>query len=210
METVIERLLALPKPAYFVLIDPDKAGIEETVTLAKIVEKSGADGILIGSSILLNDMLDDFIVAIKEVVSIPVIIFPGLLNAFSPNADALLFLSMISSRNAQFLIGEQVRAAPLIKKYGIETISTAYLLIESGKMTSVQYVSNSFPLPANKPDIAVAHALAAEYIGMKMIYLEAGSGAEKPVPDEIIRKVKGVTTLPVIVGGGDKRSSDCS
>jgi phosphoglycerol geranylgeranyltransferase len=204
MKTVYERIADMPKPAYFVLIDPDRTGVNDSVELARIAEINGADAILIGSSLMLNDRLDECIVSIKTVVKIPVVIFPGLLNAISPNADALLFLNMISSRNSQFLIGEQVRAAPLIRKCGLETISMAYLLIESGRMTSVQYISNSFPIPRNKPDIVVAHTMAAEMIGMKMIYLEAGSGAEHAVPDEIISQVRQTTSLPIIVGGGIK------
>jgi putative glycerol-1-phosphate prenyltransferase len=201
-ETIFQKILNMPKPAHFVLIDPDKSGIEEGVKLATNAEKCGVDTILIGSSLLLNDNLDDFIRQIKSKVRIPVIIFPGLLNMFSSSADAILFLSMISSRNPQFLIGEQVRAAPIIKKYNLEAISTAYILIESGKITSVQYMSNSIPIPRNKSDIVIAHVLAAELIGMKMVYLEAGSGADEPVPVEVIKKVKEASNLPLIVGGG--------
>ena len=200
--TVYEKIMKMSKPAYFVLIDPDKRGVEDSLRLAAAAEKCGVDALLVGSSILLDDVLDEYIVSIKKETGIPVIIFPGLLNTISPNADALLFLSMISSRNPQLLIGEQVRAAPYIKKKNIETISTAYLLIESGNLTSVQYMSNSFPIPSGKPDIVVAHSLAAEYIGMKLIYLEAGSGAANPVPDEIISRVKDSCILPIIVGGG--------
>ncbi|MCB5230389.1 MAG: geranylgeranylglyceryl/heptaprenylglyceryl phosphate synthase [Candidatus Cloacimonetes bacterium] len=199
---VYKQILDMPKPAHFVLIDPDKSGIDEGIDLAVNAEKFGVDAILIGSSIHLNDNLDDFIREIKSKTTIPIIIFPGILNVFSSSADAILFLSMISSRNPQFLIGEQVRAAPIIKKYGLETISTAYLLIESGKMTSVQYMSNSMPIPRNKPDIIIAHVLAAELIGMKAVYLEAGSGADHTVPTEVISRVKEVTSLPLIVGGG--------
>ena len=199
---VYEKIMQMPKPAYFVLIDPDKTGIDESSRMAKLAEELGADGILIGSSLLLNDNLDSCLLEIKKNISIPMIIFPGLLNTFSANADAILFLNMISSRNSQLLIGEQVRAAPLIRKLGLEAISTAYILIESGKLTSVQYVSNSLPIPRDKPDILAAHALAAEYIGMKLIYLEAGSGAENPVPLEMVRRAKETTHLPIIVGGG--------
>jgi len=201
-DNIYKQILDMPKPAHFVLIDPDKSGIDEGIDLAVNAEKCGVDAILIGSSIHLNDNLDDFIREIKSKTTIPIIIFPGILNVFSSSADAILFLSMISSRNPQFLIGEQVRAAPIIKKYGLETISTAYLLIESGKMTSVQYMSNSMPIPRNKPDIIIAHVLAAELIGMKAVYLEAGSGADHTVPTEVISRVKEVTSLPLIVGGG--------
>ena len=202
MDQTYEQIRQMSKPAYFVLIDPDKTGFDASVRLAVLAEQKGVDGILIGSSLLLHDNLDRCLSAIKKEIKIPVIIFPGLLNTFSPNADAILFLNMISSRNAQLLIGEQVRAAPLIRKMGLEAISTAYILIESGKLTSVQYVSNSLPIPRDKPDILIAHILAAEYIGMKMIYLEAGSGAEETVPLEMIKRAKETTELPLIVGGG--------
>lgn len=210
MKETYQEILRMPKPAYFVLIDPDKTDPTDSIKLATMSEEEGVDGILIGSSILLDDNLDLCIKEMKKRVNIPLIIFPGLLNSFSSHADAILFLNMISSRNPQFLIGEQVRAAPLIRKLDLETISTAYILLESGKLTSVQYVSNSLPIPRDKTDLVIAHVLAAEYIGMKMIYLEAGSGAAKPVPVEMIKEIKGVTELPLIVGGGIKNPQTAS
>jgi len=202
MNHIYKKLINMPKPAYFILIDPDKSGPDEAFHLAQKAEKLGVDGILIGSSILMHREVSDCIKKLKEQIKIPLLIFPGILNTFSPHADAILFLNMISSRNAQLLIGEQVRAAPLIRKNGLEAISTAYILIESGKLTSVQYISNSLPIPRDKPDILTAHIMAAEYIGMKMIYLEAGSGAERPVPVDMIKQARSTTDLPVIVGGG--------
>jgi putative glycerol-1-phosphate prenyltransferase len=202
MNEVYTKLTGMPKPAYFILIDPDKSGPEDAFRLALKAEELGVDGILIGSSMLMHRELDVCIKRLKDQINIPLLIFPGILNTFSPNADAILFLNMISSRNAQLLIGEQVRAAPLIREYGLEAISTAYILIESGKLTSVQYISNSLPVPRDKPDILSAHVIAAEYIGMKMIYLEAGSGAEMPVPTEMVKQARSITDLPIIVGGG--------
>ncbi len=204
MNRTYNKLLQMPKPAYFVLIDPDKTGIEGSVALAKAAEEQGVDAILVGSSILLHDNLDNCIKKIKKHLTIPLIIFPGIMNTFSSHADAILFLNMISSRNPQLLIGEQVRAAPLIRRFSLEAISTAYILIDSGNLTSVQFFSNSLPIPRDKTDIVIAHILAAEYMGMKMIYLEAGSGASEPVPLEMIRQVKATTELPLIVGGGIK------
>ncbi|MBW6516049.1 MAG: geranylgeranylglyceryl/heptaprenylglyceryl phosphate synthase [Candidatus Cloacimonetes bacterium] len=209
-DKIYSQILQMPKPAYFVLIDPDKTGVKESLSLAVLAEQKGVDGLLIGSSLLLHDNLDNCLREMKKLVKIPIIIFPGLLNTYSPLADAILFLNMISSRNAQLLIGEQVRAAPLLKKLGLESISTAYILIESGKLTSVQYVSNSLPIPRDKPDILIAHVLAAEYIGMKMIYLETGSGANQPVPLEMIKQVKLTTDLPIIVGGGIRKADTAS
>lgn len=204
MRTCYQRLMQIPKPAYFILLDPDKSSIDEVCELSINAEKYGVDAILIGSSFLLEDNLDEYILHIKERVSIPVIIFPGILNTLSPEADAILFLNMISSRNPQLLIGEQVRAAPYIKHHNLEAISTAYILIESGNLTTVQYMSNSLPIPRNKAEIVIAHILAAEFMGMKLVYLEAGSGAQSPVPVEMISQVKSVVSLPLIVGGGIK------
>jgi len=132
----------------------------------------------------------------------PVLVFPGIFNFVSPYADAILFLSMMSSRNPQLLIGEQVRTAPLIKKYDVEAIPTGYFLIESGSLTSVQFMSNSLPIPRTKYDIAVSHALAAQYLGMKVIFFDGGSGAKQSVPAEMIKKVKENISIPMIVGGG--------
>jgi putative glycerol-1-phosphate prenyltransferase len=187
---------------FFVLLDPDKLGILEIVDLAKKAEKDEVDGLLVGSSLLLSSNFDKAVQKIKENVKIPVIIFPGNANQVSPYADAILFLSLISGRNPAFLIGEQVKAAPVIKEYNLETIPTGYMLVESGQVSSVQFMSQTLPLPKDKPDIAKAHALAAEYLGMKLIFLEAGSGAKESVPGELILEIKDFITLPIIVGGG--------
>jgi phosphoglycerol geranylgeranyltransferase len=151
---------------------------------------------------MLNNRFSESIITVKKHIQIPVIIFPGIFNFVSPDADALLMLNMLSSRNPQVLISEQVRCAPLVYEAKLEVIPTAYLLIESGNMSSVQYMSHSFPIPRKKTDIAVAHALAAQYMGMRMIYLEAGSGAELTVPTEMISAVKSHCETPMIVGGG--------
>lgn len=205
---VFKQILEMPKPAYFILIDPDKMDSSLAANMVVEAQESGISAVLLGSSILLDDGLNSYIKKIKAVANIPLIIFPGILNSISANADAILFLNMLSSRNPQLLIGEQVRAAPLIKKHSLEPISTGYLLIESGNLTSVQYMSNSLPIPSDKPDIVVAHALAAEFMGMKMLYLEAGSGALRSVPDKIISAVKAGSSLPLIVGGGIRSSED--
>ena len=189
---------------YFCLIDPDGMAPQKAANFAKICQDNGADGILVGGSIMLENDFDINLKAIKSAVSIPVLIFPGIFNFVSPHADALLLLSVISSRNPQMLIGEQVRAAPLIKHYNLESIGTGYMLIDSGKSTSVNYMSNSLPIPHNKDGIAIATALAAQYLGMKIIYMDAGSGAQKPVSDSMISKLKKNIDIPLIVGGGIK------
>jgi putative glycerol-1-phosphate prenyltransferase len=187
---------------YFVLLDPDKKSIDELVDLAKICEDQGVDGLLIGGSLLFSVDFDQLILTIKRSVSIPVIIFPGNGRQLSGHADALLFLSLISGRNPNTLIGEQVHSAPLIHALGLEAISTGYMLIESGCTTAAEFMSNTRPIPRAKPEIAVAHALAAEYLGMKFIYLEGGSGAQNSVPEQMIKAIYKTISLPVIVGGG--------
>ncbi|MGB8657518.1 MAG: geranylgeranylglyceryl/heptaprenylglyceryl phosphate synthase [Candidatus Zixiibacteriota bacterium] len=203
--SVYQKLLEIKNEkgaGFLVLLDPDKMGVPEIVRLAKRAERGGADAFLVGSSLLLSTRFDEAVREIKANVSVPVVIFPGNANQVSRHADAILFLSLISGRNPHLLIGEQVKAAPAIKEFGIEPIPTGYLLIESGSPTSVQYMSQTQPIPKDKPDIAKAHALAAEYLGMKFVFLEAGSGAENPVPDIIVRETSAFITLPIIVGGG--------
>jgi putative glycerol-1-phosphate prenyltransferase len=190
--------------AYLILLDPDRITENRLPAFVKHCEKSGVDAFLIGGSLMLNGNFEPFIKQVKENTKLPAIIFPGDINQISNTADAILFLSVVSGRNAEHLIGKHVLAAPIINKAGIEPISTGYILIESGMTTTAVYMSGSLPLPRNKPEIAAATALAAEYLGMKFIYLEAGSGADNSVPDEMIRAVSSVCKIPVIVGGGIK------
>lgn len=187
---------------YLVLLDPDRLDMGVLEEQACQCAEAGADAILVGTSLTMLVDHVNLYTRLKMCLDIPVVTFPGSGNHVSPLADAILFLSMISSRNPELLIGEHVRAAPLLKRCGIEVISTGYMLVESGTLTSVQFMSNSRPIPRGKNDIAMAHALAAEYIGMRLLYMEAGSGALEPVPDEMISAVTGYTSLPLIVGGG--------
>lgn len=203
--TTFEKLLETRKTrgaGYLVLIDPDKIDHARLPSFVRDATEAGADGFLVGGSLLLSNEIDKLIQLIKSNTSLPVVIFPGSLFQVSPVADAILFLLLISGRNPDHLIGNQVTAAPIIKRMGLEAISTGYMLIEAGKTTSAEFMSNTKPIPHNKPDIAVAHALAAEFIGMKLLYLDAGSGADFPVPDEMIAKIAKYSSLPVIVGGG--------
>ncbi|NUN45227.1 geranylgeranylglyceryl/heptaprenylglyceryl phosphate synthase [bacterium] len=193
---------------YFVLIDPDKKTEAETLQTVSHCAEAGVDAILIGSSLMLSSRFGSTIQAIKKEFSLPVIIFPGSTIQLSEYADALLFLSLISSRNPEFLITTQVLGAPIVRKMGLEAISTGYMLIESGKVTSAEFMSNSKPIPRDKNDIAVAHALAGEYLGMKTIYLEAGSGALHSVPAEMVSAVSEYVNIPVIVGGGIRTPED--
>lgn len=190
------------KRSYWVLLDPDDFEVDQATTTAQKAEKAGAHAILVGGSLLHTNHLDAFVQSIRSKVSVPVILFPGDAAQVSGHADALLFLSLVSGRNPVNLIGEHVKAAPVIYRLGIEPIPTAYLLVESGIVSSVEFMSNTRPIPRNKPMIAAAHALAAQYMGMKLIYLEAGSGAKHPVPDAVIKMVRHYTDCPIIVGGG--------
>jgi len=187
---------------FFVLIDPDKTALKQAAATCQMLQEASADGILIGGSLLFSNQFDEYIATLKRATSLPVIIFPGNSRQISAHADAILFLSFISSRNSNYLIGEQVLAAPIIRAMKLEAISTGYMHIESGNVTTVEFLSGSRPIPRNKVEIAVAHAMAAEYIGMKLIYLEAGSGAEYSVPKEMIQAVVQQVTVPVVVGGG--------
>lgn len=191
---------------YFVLLDPDKINNSNLIELIHQCERMGVDGFLIGGSLMMNSDFEKTIDIVKNNSKLPAVIFPGDVNQISPKADAILFLSLISSRNAEQIIGKQVLAAPIIKNYNLETISTGYILVESGNITTAEYMSGSKPIPRNKPEIAVATALAAEYMGMKFVYLEAGSGAENPVPNEMIKQVVDNCSLPIIVGGGIRNS----
>jgi phosphoglycerol geranylgeranyltransferase len=203
--SVYTRLLETSRArgaAHLVLIDPDKM---DTASLAQLVVSATAadvDAFLVGGSLVVDDSFHECIRTIKRSTTLPVIIFPGAVSQISGDADAILFLSLLSGRNPEHLIGSQVVAAPIIKKLGLEAIATAYMLVESGRMTSAEFMSNTKPLPRNKPDIAVAHAMAAEMIGFKFIYLEAGSGAELSVPEDMIAAIRRYTDVPLIVGGG--------
>jgi len=185
------------------LIDPDKFNENHFKILTKHPQFSKFSFVFVGGS-LLSNYIEACIIQIKRHTDKPVIIFPGNAAHISHMADAVLLLSLISGRNAEFLIGNHVLAAPFLKQSGIETISTGYMLIGNRGNSSVEYMSNTRPIPASKTDIAVATALAGEMIGMNMMYLEAGSGSEEPVPVEMIRAVKSTVNTPVIVGGGIK------
>lgn len=186
------------------LIDPDK---QSNGRLASIIEKAkinAVDYIFVGGSLITNNNLDSCIETIKSNCDIPVILFPGHVSQISKQADATLFLSLISGRNADLLIGQQVIAAPLLKEAGIKILPTGYIIIESGGTTSASYMSQTQPIPYNKHDIAACTALAGEMLGLQHIFIDAGSGADKPVSPEMIRRVRKEVSLPIIIGGGIK------
>ncbi len=203
--SVYEQLLAARSSkgaGYLVLVDPDRWELDEVEIFIKKINNSGADGIMVGSSLIIGEGARHKMKRIKEIATLPVILHPGNVNQLSPYVDAVFFLSVISGRNPQFLIGDQVQAAPLVRELGIEPMSTAYMLIESGRVTTAEFVSGSKPIPRDKDEIAIAHALAADYLGFKFIYLEAGSGAQYSVTPSMVKAVSSYTDVPVIVGGG--------
>lgn len=204
----IKNIYQTKGAAYFILIDPDKTKDNKLQKLIETSVDANVDGFLIGGSLMFSGDLDKSITKIKELTNLPVVIFPGGVSQVSKFADALLFISLISGRNAHQLIGEHVLAAPIIKQYGIEPISTGYMLIESGGRTTAEYISGSMPIPRNKPELAAATALAAQYLGMQMVYLEAGSGAINSVPNEMVKLVSNYCDIPVIVGGGIRTPDD--
>jgi phosphoglycerol geranylgeranyltransferase len=185
-----------------ILFDPDRHELKELTRAAAICQEGGADFVFVGSSLMLKDSFDDAVGAVRAGTDLPIIIFPGHSTQLSGKADAILFMSLVSGRNPEYLIGQQVIAAPRVRSLGLEPIPAAYLLVETGRTTSVQYMSMTQPMPRDKADIAVAHALAARYLGMRVLYLEGGSGGHETVPEEIIRAVAEVMEGPIIVGGG--------
>ena len=194
---------------FLCLLDPDRMDKQDLVRTATMCAENGADAVLMGGSFLLYTEFDRVVREVKRAIGIPVLIFPGPdMNQVSSAADAILFLCMISGRNPDLLIGQQVKAAPIVKAYGLETISTGYILVDSGRQTTAEYISNTKPMPRDKPDIATAHALAAQYLGMQCVYMDAGSGADQMVSDEMIAAVSGNVSIPVIAGGGIRNPHD--
>lgn len=185
-----------------ILLDPDKVVWSNLDNLILKINQSPATHVFIGGSLVENSILDDLIVKIKQSCALPLVLFPGDVSQISTHADGILFLSLLSGRNPDYLIGHQVKAAPILKRTQMEIISTGYILIESGAATAVERVSQTKPLDRDNFDFAVATALAGEMLGNKLIYLEAGSGAQKVVPSEMIALVAQNVDIPLIVGGG--------
>ena len=190
--------------SFAILIDPDKITTASLTPLIDLAVDAKADYFLVGGSLVVSDNLDNTILAIRQKCSIPVILFPGSPSQISKHADALLYLSLISGRNADLLIGQHVISAPFVKKSGLEIISTGYMVIDGGAPTTVSYISNATPIPADKADIALCTAMAGEMLGMKLIYMDAGSGARKAITEEMISLVASNINIPLIVGGGIK------
>jgi len=190
------------KKSFAVLIDPDKITPAYINTLVGISIEAKVDYFLVGGSLVTSDNLDNSVLLLKQACDIPVILFPGSPSQITKNADALLYLSLISGRNAELLIGQHVISAPHVKRSGLEIIPTGYIVVDGGAPTTVSYISNASPVPADKADIAMCTALAGEMLGMKIIYMDAGSGAKRPISEEMIRTVSENISCPLIIGGG--------
>jgi len=195
------------KKSIALLLDPDNAKGDSLQNILKIAEESNTDYILAGGSLTFNN-IDNLIDNIRELCSLPVILFPGNLLQLTHKADAILLLSLISGRNPELLIGNHVIAAPFLKDVKEKLVSVGYILVSCGNKTSVEYISQTEAIPSDKPEIAVATALAGEMLGLRMIYLEAGSGASNPVPLNIIKAVRKNITIPLAVGGGIKNKKE--
>jgi putative glycerol-1-phosphate prenyltransferase/phosphoglycerol geranylgeranyltransferase len=202
VEIKLNEALARVKALFFVLLDPDSGPAETVIESGLKAARHGADAILLGGSFVGNPAFTQIALALKKETQAPVILFPGGCSHISPGLDAILFTSLISGRNPQFLIDEQVRGGVLVRALRMEALPTAYMLIESGRTTAVEYISNTRPIPADKPAIAAAHAIAAELMGQRWVYLEAGSGALNAVPAPVVAAVRASVGLRVIVGGG--------
>ncbi len=203
-DTLFGKASTRPQRQFWVLLDPDRDSPRDLREASEMAVANGADALLVGSSYYERDDFDASVLAVQEGAQgqAPVMLFPGDHRQLSAHADALLFLNLLSGRNAQYLIGEQMLAAPRVRKMGMETIPVGYVLVESGRVTSVQSVTGTTPIPRDKPELIATHALAGQYLGHKLIYLEAGSGAKWPVPEQVITLTKHTLDIPLIVGGG--------
>lgn len=189
-----------------VLIDPDKPDNSLLDEQLHALEEAAVPLVLFGGSLLTRFVLEEKIAYIRQRTSARIILFPGSVQQVSAQADAILFLSLISGRNPELLIGQHVLAAPMIRQSGLEALSTGYILIDGGKPTTASYMSASLPIPADKPDIAACTAMAGTMLGLRHIYLDAGSGAQNPVSTDVIKAVRKVVDVPLIVGGGIRDS----
>jgi phosphoglycerol geranylgeranyltransferase len=190
------------KKSFAVLIDPDKVNDSSVEELIQLSLDAKVDYFLVGGSLVVSSYLDECVQLIKRSCNIPVILFPGSPSQVSKYADALLYLSLISGRNPELLIGQHVISAPQVKKSGLEIMSTGYMVIDGGAPTTVSYISNASPLPSDKNEIAMCTAMAGEMLGMKLIYMDAGSGAKRAISETMIQKVSSCIDVPLIIGGG--------
>ena len=199
---LLQKKRSAQKKSFAVLLDPDKV---DFAAFPKFLDKAASQGVdffFVGGSLVTRYAIDQMVAAIRKYTDIPAILFPGNSLHIEPSADAILLLSLISGRNPELLIGQHVVAAPLLRQSKLEILPTGYMLIESGKLTTVSYISNTIPIPYDKPSVAACTAMAGEMLGLKLMYLDAGSGAQYAVPEAIIAAVREATDTPLIVGGG--------
>lgn len=200
--TQLEQTKQAGHKKFVVLIDPDKVRLGNMDRVLENAVQAKVDYFFIGGSLIVNNQLDECLQAIREQCHIPMILFPGSSLQLSRNADAILFLSLISGRNPDLLIGNHVISAPYLKRSMLEVMPTGYMLIDGGMDTSVLYMSNTRPIPANKEDIAACTAMAGEMLGLRLLYMDAGSGAENPISERMITSVRAAVSVPLVVGGG--------
>jgi phosphoglycerol geranylgeranyltransferase len=190
------------RKSFAVLIDPDKVNTAVLDELVELSVSAKVDYLFVGGSLVISNHLDDVVRHIKKGCDIPVILFPGSPSQVSKYADALLYLSLISGRNPELLIGQHVVSAPFVKQSGLEIMPTGYIVVDGGAPTTVSYISNAAPVPADKNEIAMCTAMAGEMLGMKLIYMDAGSGAKRPITEGMIESVAKHIEAPLIIGGG--------
>ncbi len=188
--------------SFAVLVDPDKVDNPKIEQLVSLATEAKVDYLFVGGSLLISNHQDECIQKIKSLCNIPVILFPGSPSQVSKYADALLYLSLISGRNPELLIGQHVVSAPFVRKSGLEIMPTGYMVIDGGAPTTVSYISNATPIPSDKNEIALCTAMAGEMLGMKLIYMDSGSGAKRPIPESMIEMVASHIEVPLIIGGG--------
>jgi len=204
----------MPKPIYTsflqakqqkrlaILIDPDRLKLRRLPEVSRLLQEIEVDYVFVGGSLIVDDQLQDCLAFLRKQINSPIVLFPGSPLQISAQADALLFLSLISGRNPELLIGQHVVAAPYLQQSGLEVIGTGYMLVDGGTATTASYMSHSLPIPYHKPDIARSTAMAAEMLGFRCLYLDTGSGAERAVSDEMLQAVASAVEIPIIVGGG--------
>ena len=190
------------KKSFALLIDPDKQDKQQLLYIIEKANNANTDYFFVGGSLLTNDSLDLCLSTLKESSNIPIVLFPGNAMQVNNKADGILFLTLISGRNADMLIGKQVITAPLLKQSSLEVLPTGYILIDSGQPTTVSYMSNTIPIPANKSTVAACTAMAGEMLGLRLIFLDGGSGAKNPISKEMIKSVRESVNVPLIIGGG--------
>lgn len=201
-------LKASQQKALAILLDPDDISQADALPLIKQAETHSVDVLMVGGSLTIDRSIHELIPWLKQQTDIPIVLFPGSILHIVPEADAIMLLSLISGRNPDLLIGKHVEAAPLLQASGLELMPTGYMLIDAGAPTTVNYMSNTFPIPHNKPQIAACTALAGEQLGLKQIYMDGGSGAQRTISPEMIQAVAERIQIPLFVGGGIRSAED--